>query len=328
MKEAKYYERLPDDNVRCTLCPVGCNISPGNLGRCRSRKNISGILYAINYGRVVSINPYDPVEKKPLYHFLPGSRVLSLGANYCNLHCNYCQNYEISQKTASTGELCKEDLVSLLEQYKIGSVAFTYTEPTIWYEFIYDTSKYLKNMGYNIILVTNGYINREPLEELLPYITAMNIDLKSIRNDFYVRNCLGTLAPVLQSIELVKDRCHLEITNLLITGENDSDEDINDLIEFVSEMDNRIPLHFSRYYPCYKLIKPATDIQRLYYAYTRAKEKLHHVYLGNIPFDNWLTCENCHTKIVKRSYNLPIEIDDGRCPLCNHKNYGVWQHKN
>ncbi len=324
MKEAMFYEKKEDGSVICQLCPVRCQIKSGETGRCRSRINQEGVLYALNYGKTVSINPFDPVEKKPLYHFLPGTQILSLGANYCNLRCNYCQNYEISQYKAVTTEITKEQLRQLLEKYDLNSIAFTYTEPVIWYEFVYDTSKYLTEIGYKTVLVTNGFINPEPLHSLLPYITAMNIDLKSIRDEFYLKNCGGRVKPVLETIQEAARSCHLEITNLLITDENDRDEEINKLIDFVANIDKRIPLHFSRYYPCYQLSNPATKSERLYYAYEKARQKLSHVYLGNIQFTNYLYCENCKREISLRGYGIPLELKNGKCPFCGHVNYGIW----
>ena len=325
MKEAEYYQMRDDGKVLCQLCPVGCVIQAGGTGRCKSRENVEGKLLINNFGKTVSLNPYDPVEKKPLYHFLPGKRILSIGANYCNLHCNYCQNYQISQMKAAVQNITKEGLVHLLKKYDLEAVAFTYTEPVIWYEFVKSTSRYLFENGYKSVMVTNGYINPEPLKTLLPYLTAMNIDLKSMRDEFYIRNCAGRLQPVLDTIKHAAGKCHLEITNLLITAENDSDEDINDLIDFIASVDSRIPLHFSRYYPCYKLSQPATDIRRLYYAYEQAKKKLSHVYLGNIPFDNVMYCENCHESLGRRGYDIPFELKEGKCPKCGHRNYGIWE---
>jgi pyruvate formate lyase activating enzyme len=174
-------------------------------------------------------------------------------------------------------------------------------------------------------MVTNGYINQEPLQALLPYLSAMNIDLKSIRNEFYDRNCGGSLSPILETIKTAAKHCHIELTNLIITEENDSDKDIAELIDFVASVDKRIPLHFSRYYPCYKLKNPPTDPQRLHYAYELARSRLHHVYVGNLPFNNALICENCHRNLGKRGYGEKLNLKDGKCSYCGHRNYGIWQ---
>jgi len=324
MKEALFYEKLENKKVICRLCPHNCIIDDGDTGICKSRKNLNGILYTINYGKTVTINPYDPVEKKPLFHFIPGERILSIGANYCNLRCNYCQNWEISQEESLTEEITKEEIHKLLNSYKLNALAYTYTEPVIWYEFVYDSAKYMMENNCMTVMVTNGYINEEPLQLLLPYLAAMNIDLKSMNDDFYKKNCGGKLEPVLNTIKLASKNTHLEITNLIITEENDGNEEINELINFIAEIDPRIPLHFSRYYPAYKLKKPSTNPERLIYAYNQAKKKLHHVYLGNMIFENKLECEKCHKILGYRDYGIPLEIEKGICPWCGHKQYGIW----
>lgn len=324
MKLAEYFRELEDQVVRCELCPHNCVLKPGMKGICRSRINFEGKLYTLNYGNTVTINPYDPVEKKPLYHFLPGKNVLSIGANYCNLKCNYCQNYNISQKATKTQHIENEMLESLLTSYDLDAIAYTYTEPVIWYEFVKESAKYLKSKGYKTIMVSNGFINQKPLEELLPYIDAFNIDLKSIRNEFYVKNCQGKVEPVKEAIKLISGKSHLEITNLIITDENDSNEDIIDLVDFIASIDENIPTHFSRYYPCYKMTNPQTNIERLHYAYDIAKRKLKHVYLGNMNFDNYLVCENCGEQIERRGYHMEVSNSEGICPYCGHKNYGIW----
>lgn len=324
MKEAAFYQKTTDNAVICGLCPHNCYIKNGEKGLCKSRENQNGVLYTLNYGKTVSLNPYDPVEKKPLFHFLPGTQVLSIGANLCNLHCNYCQNYHISQQEVPTKSITKEELSVLVKNYGLSAVAYTYTEPVIWYEFLLDSAKFLTAQGIKTIMVTNGFINPEPLNDLLPYLSAMNIDLKAFNDDFYQRNCGGRLEPVLNTIKNAAQNTHLEITNLLISDENDSDEDIKSLIDFVASVDPRIPLHFSRYFPCYKLNNPPTDSQRLFYAYHEAKKKLSHVYLGNIPFDNILECEHCGFEICQRGYGENVDLANGICPNCGKPVYGIW----
>ena len=325
MKKAEYYFNEKDGTVLCELCPHKCHIAAGSKGLCNSRVNRDGVLYTENYGETVTINPYDPVEKKPLFHFLPGSRVLSIGANLCNLNCNYCQNYSISQEICQTQSITPEYLEQLMLNHGLKSIAYTYTEPVIWYEFVKDSAAYLKNKGFHTIFVSNGFINQEPLLALLPHIDAFNIDLKSIRDDFYQRNCGGRVEPVKDAIRTISGNSHIEVTNLLITDENDSDDDIIGLIDFIASVDVRLPLHFSRYYPCYKLNKPATNIDRLNFAYKEAKKKLKHVYLGNIAFDNELICEKCGTIIAHRDYDHSSKIKDGKCPNCDAEIYGIWQ---
>jgi len=324
MKEAEYYTKKTDGDVLCELCPHNCLISEGQKGLCHSRINKGGKLYTENYGQTVTINPYDPIEKKPLFHFLPGSRVLSIGANLCNLRCNYCQNYAISQEKCQTQTITPEYLEQIMLTNNLKSIAYTYTEPVIWYEFVKKSAIYLKSKGFKTILVSNGFINKAPLLALLPHIDAFNIDLKSIRDDFYQRNCGGRVEPVKETIKTISGKSHIEITNLLITGENDSDDDIIELIDFIASVNERMPLHFSRYYPCYKLNKPATDIERLNFAYKAAKQKLKHVYLGNVAFANNLICEHCGNIITERCYDKSIVLKNGKCPICGKEIYGVW----
>ncbi|MCF7918802.1 MAG: AmmeMemoRadiSam system radical SAM enzyme [Candidatus Cloacimonetes bacterium] len=325
MKRAEFYQKRDENNVQCLLCPHNCLISEGKKGRCRSRINLDGELYAENYGKTVTVNPYDPVEKKPLFHFLPGSRVLSIGADFCNLSCSFCQNYSISQEKCPTQDITLEKLTSIMQEFELKTIAYTYTEPIIWYEFMYDSAKYLKSLGFKTIMVSNGFINQKPLEALLPYIDAFNIDLKSIRDDFYQKICGGRLLPVQETIKTIYGKSHLEVTNLLITGENDSDQDILDLITFIADIDPRVPLHFSRYFPCYKLQNPATSAERLEFAYKEASKRLKHVYIGNMAFENNLICENCAHIISERSYGKKVKLKEGQCPQCGHRNYGIWQ---
>ncbi|MCK4585671.1 AmmeMemoRadiSam system radical SAM enzyme, partial [candidate division WOR-3 bacterium] len=294
MKEAMYYEKLQDGKVRCNLCFHKCLLTPGKTGLCLGRKNIEGKLYAINYGRTTSLG-MDPIEKKPLYHFFPGKEILSIAPNGCNLQCPFCQNAEISQTKITTREITPEDLISLCKRYNSIGVAYTYSEPLIWYEFLIDAGASVKNAGFKNVLVTNGIIEEEPLKQLLPLIDALNIDLKSIREDFYRKIVKGDLSSVMRTINMAHKISHIELTNLIITGLNDSDEDIEDLVDWVSNLDISIPLHFSRYFPHYKMNNPPTPQERLEFAYRKAKEKLDYVYVGNIyiPDTNNTYCPKC-----------------------------------
>jgi len=304
MKEALYYEKQADHTIRCLLCPNFCTIAEGKSGSCRSRKNIEGTLYATNYGRTTSLN-IDPIEKKPLYHYYPGSMILSLGANSCNLHCEFCQNYEISQSDCPTSALSPSELLEILLRKDLKQVAFTYTEPFTWYEFIHDCAKLFQPHDIRIVLVTNGYINPEPLAELLPYLDAMNIDLKSINADFYKKVCQGSLQPVLSTIRTAFTDCHIELTNLLIPDLNDKESEIQALVDFVAEVNPHIPLHFSKYFPRWKCNQPATSDATLINAYQLAKEKLSYVYLGNMQTDKYCntSCPRCNKLLIDRSLN-------------------------
>lgn len=329
MKEALYYIKTDTDNiVQCLLCPNLCKIYDGMYGSCRSRKNVSGVLIATNYNRTVAFN-LDPIEKKPLYHYYPGSQIVSIGANSCNLHCSFCQNYEISQKDVQTKVLSPEELLDILIREGQKRVAFTYTEPFTWFEYILDCGKLFSKYEIRIVLVTNGYINHEPLEELLPYIDAMNIDLKSMDESFYTNICAGKLQPVLDTIIASADNCHIEITNLLIPGHNDSTESVSKLVDFVASINNDIPLHFSRYFPRWKMTLPETPLESLLSAYTIAKQKLRYVYIGNTQPEGYsdTRCPVCNNVLISRRnfYNPNSNLRNGRCNNCGNVIYGRFE---
>jgi len=321
MKEALFYTKLKDNRVRCDLCPHGCIIHPGKTGKCRGRTNIEGTLYAVNYGKTISLS-IDPMEKKPLYHFHPVNNILSIGSNSCNLSCKFCQNFQSSQLDVNTKSITPSDLLSYCTENRCQFVAFTYTEPTTWFEFVLDASKLLNENNIKTVFVTNGYINQEPLKQLLTYIDAMNIDLKAFDDKFYSSICNGSLQPVLETIKTASKQCHIEITNLIITDENDSEKQINDLVDFVADLNPEIPLHFSRYYPTYKMHNKTTPISTLETAKEIAEKKLTYVYLGNIAVERNTNCPNCGKLLIRRDYPQKIEITSGQCPHCNHNIYG------
>ena len=326
-REAMFYEQLDNQQVRCLLCPHCCLLKVGETGTCRGRKNITGKLIAINYGRTMGIS-LDPIEKKPLYHFRPGSQIVSLGPNSCNLSCFFCQNYDSSQMPCSTVYINPEQLYNLVLEHSYQGykqVAFTYTEPFTWYEYIYDFAKIARDT--DIVMVTNGYINPAPLKELMPYIRAMNIDLKSIRNEFYVKHCNGGLETVKQTIKNAFNAgIHIELTNLLIPTLNDAEEDIQALIDFVSSISVDIPLHFSAYYPAYKSNIPPTSPRTVLKACQMAKEKLSYVYAGNIWSDEFREtyCPKCDNLVISAHRRI-VGIDDkGQCRNCSYRIYGVF----
>ena len=281
LHEAMYYEPLDNKLVRCTLCPRCCVIPPGRRGFCRCRENIDGKLYAINYGKVCSA-AVDPIEKKPLYHFYPGSLTFSIATGGCNFRCKHCQNWEISQ--ASPDEilyttLYPEDIVKMTLEYRCDGISYTYTEPTVFYELMYDTVNIARRKGLYNVMVTNGYINEEPLRNLK--IDGMNIDIKG-NERFYREVCGGSLEPVLRTAVLSKKMgIHVEITNLIIPTYNDNIEDILNIIHFVRDYLGRdTPLHFTRFFPRYKLLDiPPTPIEVLERARDLALEEgLKYVY--------------------------------------------------
>lgn len=245
---------------------------------------MEGKLKTINYGEITAM-ALDPIEKKPLYHFHPGSKILSVGSFGCNFSCGFCQNYSIAHYRARSQNFSPEDLIEACRQIddNIG-IAFTYNEPSIWYEYIYDTSKKLKEMHpeYKVVLITNGYIQVEPLTKILPYVDAMNIDLKSFQRDYYKKICGGDIEHVLKTIEKSHDKCHIEITTLLVNGLNDSEEEVEKIAAFLANLDKNIPLHLTRYFPNYKIHRPPTDIDVMLKAREVASKYLNHVHLGNV----------------------------------------------
>jgi pyruvate formate lyase activating enzyme len=282
LKEALYWQKA-GDKVHCRLCPHECKIVNGITGICGVRRNIDGKLYSLVYGETTSVS-LDPIEKKPLYHYHPGEHILSLGTKGCNFKCPFCQNWAISQDTeASTENVTPEWAVKKAKECKSFGIAYTYNEPFIWYEFVLDTAKLARKEGLENVLVTNGYVNPEPLEEILPFIDAMNIDLKSINDEFYRTVCRGSIEPVLNTIKRSAKECHVELTNLVIPGLNDSDDDFTRLAGWIYEnVGAEVPLHFSRYFPCYKFEQPPTPVETLKRAEKIAKKKLKYVHLGNI----------------------------------------------
>ncbi|HEX7402118.1 MAG TPA: AmmeMemoRadiSam system radical SAM enzyme [candidate division Zixibacteria bacterium] len=319
-KEALFWEKRDDGKIQCLLCPVGCVIAEGKIGVCMGRKNEEGTLYAINYARLVSI-AIDPIEKKPLYHFHPGADILSTGPNGCNLSCQNCQNWNISQEESPTEFVSPEDLVKIAIKENSMGIAYTYTEPLIWYEYVTDTAKIAHEKELVNVLVTNGYIHEEPLKQILPYIDAMNIDLKSMEEDFYKNTCKGKLSFILRAIELsYQGKVHIEITNLLIPTLNDSEEQIQKLVDFVAGLSDRIPLHFSRYFPAYQMDLPPTSLQTLQKAFLLGKRKLKYVYVGNayIPNTSNTYCPSCNELLIKRDgyQTSVVGITDKKCNKC------------
>ena len=320
--KVSFYENI-DNKVRCKVCPHNCLINEGNFGVCRVRSVKHGKLFATNYGEVTSA-AVDPIEKKPLYHYKPSKNILSIGSFGCNMTCSFCQNYEISQNRPATEFLEIDRLISIIEDVNNNAgIAFTYNEPMMWYEYMFNAAKKIKehNEEIGVVVVTNGYINKEPLNELLPYIDAMNIDLKGYTNRYYNKICGANLEPVLESIKRCNDNCHVEITTLLVSDENDSLEEIRNIAEFISSINENIPLHLSRYFPRYKMENKATRIDRIIEARDEAKKYLRYVYVGNVGgIYNNTYCTNCGEVIIKRNgYNTEVHLHDGKCDFCGRK---------
>jgi len=328
--ESILYDKIDEDQkkVQCNVCNQRCKIVNNKFGFCLTRKNNNGSLYSCNFASVSSYG-VDPIEKKPLYHFLPNSLSYSLGGFGCNMRCLNCQNYSISQNTMNNREsieILPEIAVENAINNKCQSISWTYNEPTMYLEYTLETSALSHKNGLKNIYVSNGYMTSEALELLIPEIDAFNIDLKSMNNQFYKDVCQATLDPVLDNLKRIyKKKRHLEITNLLINNLNDSNEEIKTLVDFIAnELGKNVPIHFSRFFPHYKMNDvPPTDIAKLKRAKEIATEAgLQYVYLGNISENQNSYCPNCKELLILRNgYNIvdKNKIKDNKCIICGEK---------
>lgn len=325
-KEAILYDKI-GKSLNCKVCERRCLISDGKKGFCEMRENIAGTLFTLNYAAASSV-AIDPIEKKPLFHFHPGSTVLSLGSVGCNFRCKHCQNWNISQASIedmALREILPEDAVELAKEYGCKSIAWTYNEPTMWLEYTIDSAIIAKKKNIKTVYVTNGYMSEESLDTIGPYLDAANVDLKGMSEKFYKELCDARMQPVLDNIKRIYDKkIHLEITNLMIPGYNDSEENINALVKFmVDEVGTDVPLHFTRFFPYYELKDlPPTAISDLEKAYNIAKDAgMKYVYVGNVPSRNGENtyCYSCGELLIERnSYNIMDNNlkNDEKCPKC------------
>jgi pyruvate formate lyase activating enzyme len=336
MKEAMLYEKLDGKRVKCNLCAHRCLISPGKRGICAVRENREGTLYSLVYGKVISLN-IDPIEKKPLFHFLPGSRSLSLATVGCNFRCEHCQNYTISQfprerpDVAIPGEeMTPEEVVQAALRQGCESISYTYTEPTIFMEFAYDCARLARGRGVRNVFVSNGFMTPESARLIAPHLDGNNIDLKG-GGDFYKKICHGRVEPVRETIRLMKEHgVWVEVTTLIIPGLNDSEEVLREIIDFIASVDPSIPWHVTQFYPTYKLLdRPRTPVSTL----RRAREMgmrsgLKYVYEGNVPGEGGENtyCPRCGEALVKRFGVSLVEnrMKGGSCPSCGLPLEGVW----
>jgi pyruvate formate lyase activating enzyme len=325
--EARYFQQKDSGIVHCTLCPHECTLKPGQSGICRVRTNVDGVLQSDNYAKVCSLH-LDPIEKKPLYHFHPGRNILSVGTVGCNLHCRFCQNWEISQTSVKDYPYLKnytpEAIVGLAtaEDENLG-LAYTYNEPAVWYEFMQDIAVLANDAGMKNVMVSNGFINPEPLAELVPLMHAFSIDLKAFTETFYKHMTASSLAPVLETLKTIsKSGRHLEITNLLIPDQNDDEKDFRRMMEWIQgELGKDTVLHISRFFPTYKLTHNATPESLLIKFNDIAKEYLDYVYLGNINSQQGRDthCPDCGHLLISRSgYQTKISGlgPDAICAKC------------
>ncbi|MDD4871248.1 MAG: AmmeMemoRadiSam system radical SAM enzyme [Kiritimatiellae bacterium] len=325
MSTAKFWHKLENGRIECDLCPHNCRLSDGKTGLCKVRSVRDGEMNADGYGFVSSVG-VDPIEKKPLYHFYPGAAIFSFGGWGCNFACDFCQNWTISQEVDfRSRKYTAAQIVEKAQGSGSMGIAYTYNEPIINFEFVEDCAKLAKSKGLSNVLVTNGYIEPEPAAELLPLIDALNIDIKSIDEEFYKRKCHGSVGPVMAfAIQAVKSGCHVEITNLLIPTLNDDEKLITKLACWIKDnLGENVPLHLSAYHPQYKLSIPVTPLELLEHAYELCRAQLMYVYLGNVWSDTGCNtlCPKCKNILISRhGYDTKITgIEKGTCRKCNRK---------
>jgi pyruvate formate lyase activating enzyme len=328
----QYHHKQPI--VKCLLCAQGCVLKSGERGRCRARINLNGVLKSLVYGRPAAIH-VDPIEKKPFYHFLPGASAFSLGTAGCPLSCSFCQNWEISQarpEDIRTSVYSPEEIVSSSARKRCPIIAFTYNEPTVFIEYLTDIARQGRKQGMKSVLVSCGFMNYRPLEEMCEVLDAIKIDLKGFSPDFYRDVCRAELDPVLRSIkEISRKGVHLEIVNLVVPTLNDSPAMMTRLIEWVAgEIGPDVPVHFTRFHPDFQMLQlPPTPVSTLEKAYETAKSKgLHYPYVGNVPSHpgNHTYCPSCCKTVVERTgfFVLSNRITNGKCPFCGRVIAGVW----
>lgn len=329
MQEALYYERLGNGEVKCILCPWLCTLKPGQTGNCKVRLNVDGKLVTGVYNKVAALGT-DPIEKKPLYNFHPGKNILSIGEVGCNLHCSFCQNHNISQCFANDFKrfqnITSEQIVNeALKTWNNIGIAYTYNEPFTFYEFMLETAKLAHLKGLKNVVVSNGYINPEPLKFALPYLDAFNIDLKAFTNNFYGKYTKGKLEPVLQTLKIIAEsNAHLEITNLVIPGLNDDEKQFEEMVKWINiDLGKHIPLHLSRYFPQHELNLSPTPVEKLESLYEIAKKHLQHVYLGNVSDEKRSStfCSKCGEMLIQRNrfQTKILQIDkNSNCEVCSN----------
>lgn len=312
--------------IVCTLCPHACRLEEGEKGKCGQRVAKSGQVVPLQGGKITAI-ALDPVEKKPLYHFFPGSTVLSLGGAGCNFRCTYCQNWQIAQdpgtpfRVITSRELLELALDTADKHPDCIGVAFTYNEPLIGYEFVLESAQLLKQHGLQVVLVTNGYINPKPWRTLLEYVDAVNIDVKAFDERFYQEQCGASLAPVLRNVEAAESLTHVEVTYLVIPGLNDSESEFRAFCRWLAGVSPDTPLHLTRYFPNFKLRLAPTPLSTLGKLSNMAEEVLEFVYLGNTGAIPDTVCPKCGTTVISRS-DLRVSslgLTHGKCPLCGRE---------
>jgi len=333
--EARFYHRLEGGTIQCDICWRRCVVPPGSLGFCYNKKNVDGTYYSLVYGRPAALQ-VDPIEKEPLFHMLPGTTILCTGTASCNNRCKFCHNWHLSQSTlwevVNLGRSVDE-IVALAKESGCAAVSFTYNEPTVFYEFMYDITARAKKVGLKALFHTNGGMSREPLLALLDLMDAVTVDLKAFTEEFYREVSSSTLEPVLRTLEAIRGTgTHLEIVNLVIPTLNDDPDDIRRMCAWIRHnLGEDVPVHFSRFFPAYKLQRlPPTPIETLETAAEIANaEGLQYVYIGNVPGHqrNSTFCPRCGETLISRVHFavLDLNLDHGKCPACGHEIPGIWR---
>ncbi|MBF0405963.1 MAG: AmmeMemoRadiSam system radical SAM enzyme [Candidatus Riflebacteria bacterium] len=322
MKKAVYAENFKDYS-ECNLCPHHCRIYDNGTGRCLSRKRLEGALIPASYG-VITASNLDPVEKKPLYHFFPGSNIFSVGSYGCNLRCTFCQNHDISQNIVPGNVSSPSRLAETARRIpdNIG-IAFTYNEPGIWFEFVSDTAAEVRSNGQKVVLITNGFLSDAPWKDYCNITDAMNIDIKAFSSEFYTEICQGELSQVKRNIETaVSSNVHVELTNLIIPGKNDNSSEFSEMVSWIAGISPKIPLHISRYFPRFHETAPATDPKIINELYRIAKGKLNYVYIGNMQSESGhdSCCPVCGSTWVERvGYSVEVRNCTNKCS-CGFEN--------
>ncbi|MFN3551152.1 MAG: AmmeMemoRadiSam system radical SAM enzyme [Endomicrobiia bacterium] len=334
LKEAMYYQKLKNNKVQCLICFRKCIIAEGKVGFCRTKQNIQGKLYSLVYSQPSAVQ-IDPIEKEPLYHFLPGSTILCIGTAGCNLKCKHCHNWHLSQVSPNDIDkyyLPPQTVVEIALKNNIKTISFTYNDPIVFYEYVYDIAKLAKQHELKIVLHTNAAINPSPLKELLKYVDAVTVDLKSISTKIFREMSEAEVEPVLESLKIIKQSgCWLEIVNLIVTGRNDSENHITELCLWIKKnLGSDVPLHFTRFFPNYKYTNVIpTPPEKLETAYNIARKiGLNYVYIGNLPGHKYNStfCVKCNKRLI---YRIHFEVKEnnivnGRCKFCNTSIVGVW----
>ena len=333
--KAMLFKKAENNAAHCLLCSHNCKIVPSQFGICGVRQNTDGDLHTLVYAEAIASH-VDPIEKKPLYHFIPGTLSYSIATIGCNFKCDFCQNWQISQNNKKNDpgfpgdHLTPEDIVKNTISAKCKSIAYTYTEPTIFFEYAYDTAKLANKKGIYNVFVTNGFMTKSAIDEISPYLDAANVDLKSFNNNFYKKFCKARLEPVLENIAYMKKKgIWVEVTTLLIPGENDSKEELTQIAEFIAGVSKDIPWHISRFHPQYQMTDTApTPMEVLKKAYDIGKKAgLQYVYLGNVLEGNDTACPKCGSILIERMlFNVKkIDIKNNKCIHCRTKISGVWK---